>query len=198
MTVHNNIHSEDIFYPRAAAVLINNSGTRHPYDVYDTDSYKHAEITEINPSNVSTLPSADLLAVPNQKPSKMTTVDPWAAADNNPTALAINPYFPATSAYASIASSQQVTQVFPASPFRTAVFFEDPQAKKLRRRKRRQVRIAASSIGGFVLAGAFLGPVGAWAGAVSGAAFARAASKAGERKKDALVKQELERHTLLV
>eukprot|EP00538_Stauroneis_constricta_P002062 CAMPEP_0119557212 /NCGR_PEP_ID=MMETSP1352-20130426/8948_1 /TAXON_ID=265584 /ORGANISM="Stauroneis constricta, Strain CCMP1120" /LENGTH=111 /DNA_ID=CAMNT_0007604279 /DNA_START=139 /DNA_END=474 /DNA_ORIENTATION=- len=76
--------------------------------------------------------------------------------------------------------------------------FEDPKHKKSRRRQRRRIRMAAGGVGGFVVGGALLGPVGACAGCVSGVAMSRAASRVGERWKDDRLQREMSSHTLLV
>ena len=62
--------------------------------------------------------------------------------------------------------------------------YEPTFYKKLRRRRRRRGRMIVVGAAGFMVGAAFLGPVGAYAGAVGGAALAHGASKAGERRKD--------------
>mmetsp|Transcript_9205 Transcript_9205/g.24844 ORF Transcript_9205/g.24844 Transcript_9205/m.24844 type:complete len:204 (-) Transcript_9205:283-894(-) len=76
--------------------------------------------------------------------------------------------------------------------------FEDMRHKKTRRRQRRRARMAAVGVGGFVVGGVFLGPIGACAGCVSGAAITRAASKLSEKRKDRRLQKKIGRNTLLV
>jgi len=64
---------------------------------------------------------------------------------------------------------------------------EDAAEKKKRRRRRRRVRMAVGAASGIVVGGVILGPVGVVAGAVTGVVVTRAASKHGERRKDARV-----------
>ena len=56
--------------------------------------------------------------------------------------------------------------------------------KKQRRRRRRRGRMIIAGATGFIVGAMVLGPIGAYAGALGGAAVAHGASKAGERRKD--------------
>jgi hypothetical protein len=61
---------------------------------------------------------------------------------------------------------------------------ESDADKKARRRRRRKVRMACGSIGGVMVGGLILGPLGAIAGGVGAGAATRAVSKRREKRKD--------------
>jgi hypothetical protein len=75
----------------------------------------------------------------------------------------------------SVASSSDMAHAMPG---------EADTDRKERRRRRRKVRMACGSVGGVVVGGLILGPLGAIAGGVGAGAATRAMSKRRERKKD--------------
>jgi hypothetical protein len=64
---------------------------------------------------------------------------------------------------------------------------ESPWMKKMRRRRRRRKRMVAAGVGGAIVGGCTMGPIGAIALAAGGAYGARVASKRAEARKDAKV-----------
>jgi hypothetical protein len=80
-----------------------------------------------------------------------------------------------TSSYTISAADSGMAQALPG---------ESDADRKARRRRRRKVRMACGSIGGVVVGGLILGPVGVIAGGFAAGAATRAVSKRRERKKD--------------
>ena len=170
---------EDIFIPSAAAIpitddCVNDSALSHKKMSSSDASYASARVLPLDAS-----PSAVL--------------DTSYATDTAVTAIALDPWNKEPTAASTMANSvdplteeqqQALSVVVTVPPDSNDPAHEPIYIKKLRRRRRRRGRMIIAGATGFIVGAMVLGPIGAYAGAVGGAAIAHGASKAGERRKD--------------
>jgi hypothetical protein len=121
-------------------------------------------------------PSDRSFSYATDRPSALPLV---SSNNSTPTAYAYDGTMVSSSSATTTSSytipSQDMDQAIPG---------ESDADKKARRRRRRKVRMACGSIGGVVVGGLILGPLGAIAGGVGAGAATRAVSKRREKKKD--------------
>ncbi|KAL3943394.1 MAG: hypothetical protein SGBAC_002519 [Bacillariaceae sp.] len=197
-------------YPSANAVLLNNDSSAYAPPAMATavaatsvkeasfrDQYASAHVVGTDISPFSTR-----LAQATETHATATALDPWSkqktvAAETQEQETNQAPtfvYHPPSSDYTSPneygnndENNNNGTAILPAAAL------EDPMHKKYRRRIRRRGRMIAFGAAGFVVGSIVLGPFGAVALGVGGASAAKAASKAGERRKDKRVRKKIQR-----
>lgn len=191
------------FYPSASAVLIDDDDTTPlPHQPLNysgnqnvtahapsTNNYASAQVVG---SEIS--PFSHQLAVATNTSATATALDPWykppptSSTEVTTTTNHHDNNRNATTNSASFIFDDDA----PTLTIRSgSVVLEDPSRKKIRRRRRRRMRMVVSGATGFVVGSLFLGPIGAVAGAATGATIARVASKSGERRKDKRVQQRI-------
>lgn len=179
--------TSDIYYPSAAAVLIESDDTTTRPQLATAEyrnEYASAHLVGKGDSKVSL--SSDRVIQATDTHATATTLDPWS---KEPTVATANGFGDTTYQTPGPVDTTGVdTNEISIPP----ALYEDPLHKKMRRRRRRRGRMMIGGAGAFAIGSVLLGPFGAIGLTIAAAAIIKSSSKSFERKKDARVRRQLE------